>query len=102
MERNEYDAYRKLKNTTPTPRSPWKPAQPKYRAGVVVVVLAVLFLVLGVLEVAGIKDRTLELEQASYCRMVALHKQNPELGWPDYAESADAECNEDGTVKEQR
>jgi hypothetical protein len=41
-----------------------------------------------------------ELEQLSYCQMVALHKQDPSKGWPDFKDSFESSCNADGTVKE--
>lgn len=41
-----------------------------------------------------------EIHLRRYCDMVALHKENPEVGWPDYDKVFDKLCNEDGTVKE--
>lgn len=29
-----------------------------------------------------------------YCAMVAAHKADPDIGWPDYNHTYDEECNE--------
>lgn len=31
-------------------------------------------------------------EQAMYCEMVEINKQDPELGWPDYNHTYNKEC----------
>lgn len=62
--------------------------------------LVVAALVLGVLALGGFKDAAEDLEQRQYCELVALHKANPDLGWPDFHGTFEQECNADGTVKE--
>lgn len=34
----------------------------------------------------------LEREQAMYCEMVELHKQDPSVGWPDYNHNYNEVC----------
>ena len=99
MRKSEYDAHRHLRDAKPVGRGAWPKQAPRYGTSRVVLVLALVLLVLFVLGAMGVRDNTLELEQAHYCRMVASFKQNPNVGWPDYAESFKTECNEDGTVK---
>lgn len=33
-----------------------------------------------------------DLEQRRYCEMVALYKQDPSTGWPDYKGTYNSEC----------
>jgi hypothetical protein len=55
------------------------------------------FLILGLaigaaLSVLGAGPDELEMQQQQYCEMVALHRADPTVGWPDYNESYDKEC----------
>lgn len=61
------------------------------------------FLILGI--VAGLTVSAvlsgpdeLEMEQRQYCEMVALNREDPTLGWPDFNNTYDSECtHENGT-----
>ena len=33
-------------------------------------------------------------QHSNYCEMVRLHKADPTIGWPDYKQIYDKECNE--------
>lgn len=66
---------------------------------IVLAVLALVFILLGAEAVKDFGKFGENMEQKQYCDLVALHKQNPDLGWPDYAGTFNAECNADGTVK---
>lgn len=65
------------------------------------VALVVAALVAGVLAISGFEDGAQAIEQRQYCELVALHKANPDLGWPDFHGTFEQECNADGTVKEE-
>lgn len=68
------------------------------------IVLAVLVVVIAALYISGFKDDSELLEQKQYCEMVHLYKQYPGtgVGWPDYEERFDLDCNPDGTIKERK
>ena len=67
----------------------------KLHMGLVLAAVVVAVLVVGKF------DRDAQrMEQRQYCDMVALGKQDPDLGWPDFRNVFDAQCNEDGSVKE--
>lgn len=82
----------KMTFTTPAPK----------RYGFLYLALLVAGLLMVTAAINGFKDMSLEIEQAQYCRMVAMHERNPELGWPDYEKAYDVACNADGTVKKER
>lgn len=42
-------------------------------------------------------DKLRALEQ--YCDLVALHRIDPDVGWPDYNKVFDAQCTQDGKVQ---
>lgn len=56
---------------------------------------------LAAFAVTGWMEETdVTLQQVQYCRMVHEYKMSDgAVGWPDYAKSYDASCNEDGTIK---
>jgi len=37
-----------------------------------------------------------EIDQAQYCRMVAMHKSDPIIGWPDFHNTYNTECPKEG------
>jgi hypothetical protein len=49
----------------------------------------VLLLIMAVNQMA---PDELELEQRQYCQMVALHRADPTVGWPDFRHTYDTEC----------
>lgn len=42
-----------------------------------------------------------DMEEAQYCDLVALHKRDPTLGWPDYRGTFDQLCTPEGKVKDE-
>ena len=66
---------------------------------VLYVILVIVFIILGSMGVSGFKDDSLALQERQYCSLVALHRDNPDIGWPDYEHRFDRDCNADGTVK---
>lgn len=68
------------------------------------ILLAVLVVMIAALYISGFKDDSELLEQKQYCKMVHLYKQYPgaSVGWPDYEERFDLDCNPDGTIKERK
>ena len=70
------------------------------RTGGVIIGMALVVLVLAVVALSGLKDDSLAIEQAQYCRMVHMHKSDPNLGWPDFNNTYDQYCTTGGTVKE--
>lgn len=56
--------------------------------------------IVALVMIVGYFDRqALDMEQAQYCRMVAMNKQYSDIGWPDYAGSFDKECTPEGEVR---
>lgn len=41
-----------------------------------------------------------DLRMAEYCRMVALYRDDPSTGWPDYEGTFAQQCTPDGKLKE--
>ena len=52
-----------------------------------------ILLLFTVLLIAGATDQDIEShETALYCEMVAIHKADQTLGWPDYKRTYDEVC----------
>ena len=68
------------------------------------ILLAVLVVMIAAMFTGGFKDDAEVLEQKQYCEMVHLYKQYPgaSVGWPDYENRFDLDCNPDGTIKERQ
>lgn len=62
---------------------------PYFLLGVVLMLVAALL---------GSEKDQADVEAAHYCEMVALHKVDPTVGWPDYNQTYDRDC-EYGTPK---
>lgn len=67
--------------------------------------LAVLLLVLAGFTLVGVLHScdgpsAEDLQQAEYCRMVALYRDDPSTGWPDYEGSFRQHCTPEGKLKE--
>ena len=95
---NEFDANRQLKETARMCRHHYP--QRSHNNSVLYVALTVVFLILAAMAISGFKDDALAMQDRQYCDLVALHKQNPDLGWPDFDKRFERDCNADGTVKE--
>ena len=67
------------------------------------IALVVLAALIAALYISGFKDDSELLEQKQYCKMVHLYKQYPgaSVGWPDYNNRFELDCNVDGTLKEE-
>ena len=63
------------------------------------VAVTIVALIAAAVVIGGFKDDATMMEQRQYCSLVALHKGNADIGWPDFRGTFDAECNADGTVK---
>lgn len=59
---------------------------------VVLAVVAIAALMLSVVPMAASDEK---LEQTQYCSMVAAHKRDPSIGWPDFRHTYTTECTGD-------
>lgn len=71
------------------------------RRSIVYLVLLALAFIIAASMITGFRDDSLELQQKQYCELVRLHQQDDSLGWPDYKNRFDKDCNPDGSVKVQ-